>query len=178
MTAWTLSAKWAAKEIDCTLHGILKKCGGACCKTPFFWPPKASGGVCGNLGPDGCKLGDDKPVTCLLYPFRVADGRLGLYGRALITTCKPCYRSGGQSIAEALRGNFAILFGDAEADRIAAAARDGRDIEIAVPDWVIESLAAEAKWEAASALPPGRAEMAAGDPPRRPEHPSLAALRE
>jgi hypothetical protein len=182
MTKWEVSAKWAAKEIDCTLAGIIKRCHGTCCSSKTFWPPKASNGTCKNLDPQkGCILGDEKPVLCLLYPFRAAGGKLNVHGRALVGHCKPNYKQGGRSIAEANRANLALVLGEAQADRIIQAAKDGRNCEVEVPQWVLDAMEVEARWEAANAIPKTRAEMAAMDPPAppaRPEHPSLAELRE
>jgi hypothetical protein len=180
MDRWILSAKWAAKEIDCTVHGILRPggCGAACCRGFAFWPPRSSGtGACGNLGPDGCRLGADKPVTCLLYPFRPPEPpkrTLGLHGRALVGTCRACYRRGGQSILAANRANFELLFGHEAVAAMLESIAAGRDFEFEPPAWVLSALAAEAPWAVANARPPGRAAMAAGPPP---EHPALAALR-
>lgn len=162
-TIWRLSAKWAAKEIDCTLHGILNHCGAACCKGFTYWPPKASGtGVCANLGPEGCRLGPGKPVTCLLYPFRLIGNRLVLHGRTLIPKsgyCAPCYRRGGRTIAENNRDNFAILFGADQADLIVSNTKAGRDTLITVPDEILAALEAERRWEGANLVPISRQGM-------------------
>ncbi len=165
---WRISAKWAGKIIDCTPHGIASACGAKCCKGTAYWPPKASTtGACENLGPEGCILGADKPVTCLLYPFRLLNGALVLHGRTLIPKsgyCAPCYKQGTQTIAEANRANFAILFGEAVADEIVRNTLAETDTRITVPPWVSLSLAAEERWESANATPPGRAGMHE-DPP-------------
>lgn len=159
-TTWKISAAWASKEIDCTLRGITEACGAACCKGTKYWPPRASGtGVCANLSPTGCVLGNDKPVTCLLYPFRVVNGNLVLHGRTLIPKsgyCFPCYRRGGRSIAENNRANFALLFGQEKADEIVRNTLIGLDTVVEVPGWVLKALEKEKEWEAANVVPPGR----------------------
>jgi Fe-S-cluster containining protein len=175
-----VSAKWAVQVIDCTLEGIIKRCHGTCCSSKSFWPPKASGGTCKNLGPQGCVLGDEKPIECLLYPFRIQGDKLNVHGRALISHCRPNHKVGGQSIAEANRANLALVFGEAQADAIVRAAKDGQNIKIDLPQWVADALAVEARWEEANAIPLARAAMAAQSPPAapaRPEHGSLAELR-
>ena len=169
VTVWTLSWKWASKEIDCTLDGILNHCGGACCNGKAYWPPKASAtGACANLGAAGCVLGNDRPVTCLLYPFRLIGDRLVLHGRTLIPKsgyCSPCYKRGGRTIAENNHGNFAILFGAAVADEIVANTKAQRNTAIKVPQEVLDALAAEDPWEAANAVPLTRQEMVGRAPP-------------
>ena len=160
---WRISAKWASHIIDCTLNGIQTGCGGRCCRTKTFWPPSATDGdACGNLGPDGCVLGDDRPVTCLLYPFRLVNGTLVLHGKTLIPksgNCAPCHHKGTQTIAEALHGSFTTLFGAEQADRIVADVLAGRDPIVEVPPDTLRALEAERAWEAANRLPPGRSVM-------------------
>lgn len=110
---WKVSAAWASKHIDCTLRGIIKGCGGICCKNKSFYPAKANGGVCINLEENGCILTPaDKPIKCLLYPFVIKNNSLGLYGRALTWTCKPNYNLRETSILENIKDNFIELFGD------------------------------------------------------------------
>ena len=153
---WRVSAAWASKEIDCTLHGIAREggCGGKCCKGSYFWPAKLSGtGVCLNLGAQGCVLGDEKPVTCLLYPFYVRRNNLEIYGRALIGTCKNCYRQGGKSIAENNHQNFSLLFGPIVADQIIFNTRYGKNTNILVPENVRQDLAREMEQEDSNAMP-------------------------
>lgn len=169
---WRLSAKWASKEVDCTARAIPEKCGGKCCRTPGFWPPSASGtGVCANLTASGCALGPGRPVTCLLYPFRVPPpegGTLVLHGHALVSCCKPAYKSGGQMLIENMRSQFEILFGNDATDLMITNTREGRDSFIAVPGWVLESLAHEAKWEKANANPPDRSKLHEAPPAGNP----------
>ena len=159
---WRVSAAWASKEIDCTLKGILEACGAACCKGETYWPARASGtGVCANLGLRGCTLGDGKPVTCLLYPFRLVGSNLVLHGRTLIPKsgyCSPCHRRGGRSIAENNRRNFALLFGEEVADEIVRNTLADRDTTVEVPAWVLDALEKERAWEASNTTPPGRPE--------------------
>ena len=42
--------------------------------------------VCVHLGEDGCKLGENKPIECAVYPFRVM--RFG--NSEIIAVCKFC----------------------------------------------------------------------------------------
>lgn len=160
---WKISAAWSSKIIDCTPRGIATACGAKCCQGNTYWPPKASGtGQCANLSADGCNLRADRPVTCLLYPLRLVGNSLVLHGRTLIPKsgyCAPCYKQGTQTIAEALRSSFEILFGVPGADTIIRNTLQGIDSYVAVPDWVLKSLADEQRWEKANATPPGRSHM-------------------
>jgi hypothetical protein len=54
-----IAASTLVARHDCTLAGIVARCGGRCCHGPTFWPARSSdagaaGGPCANLGPTGC----------------------------------------------------------------------------------------------------------------------------
>jgi hypothetical protein len=52
-------------------------------------PPNGEGvSVCLHLGEDGCRLGEEKPIECAMYPFRVMS--LGGYKVVAVSKfCKP-----------------------------------------------------------------------------------------
>lgn len=159
-----ISARTLNVEIDCTVHGITREggCSASCCKGFTFWPPRASGtGTCANLGPQGCTLGDDKPVTCLLYPFRLRGNSLVLfiYSTTPTGTCRPCYKRGGQTIGETNRRNLELLFGEKQTELILENAKKGLDTIIKVPDETRAQWEAERTWEKANLTPLGRSKM-------------------
>lgn len=140
-----VSRAWAMKRIDCTMKGITAKdgCGGACCKGNYY-PAKANNGVCIWLGKDGCKLTlKSRPVKCLLYPFVIKNGKLILYGRALLHSCKPCYKKGEETIFENLRGNLIELFGKDEYEKVGKNLKRGRIARLRIPHWMEEQLLIE-----------------------------------
>jgi len=154
-----VSWKWASKEVGCTVDIILgeKGCGGQCCKTPSYYPPKSNGGKCFHLGDKGCKLqADDKPIKCLLYPFVIKNNLLVLHGRSLIGTCKPCYKKGGKMIIEHLADNFVTLFGERQYKRILNDVKNKRDSYIDLTDEFLEQLRNEDKLEIDNTIPPLR----------------------
>lgn len=110
---WSVSAAWASKHIDCTLNGIIKGCGGACCKNSKYFPVLNPKGACFYLGENGCKLTpQEKPIKCLLFPMVIREGKLILFGRALLHFCKPNYKKNEISILENQKNNFIELFGE------------------------------------------------------------------
>jgi hypothetical protein len=162
---WHISAAAATKKIDCTLHGITSECGAACCKGLVFWPPKATGtGVCAHLGPAGCMLGADRPISCLLYPFRLVGKNLVLHVHANVY-CQGCYKAGDKMIVENNRPAFALLFGEEQADIIIQNARAGHGTTVGVKQEVLDALKAEQRWEAANAVPLTRQGMLENEPP-------------
>lgn len=161
VTSWKISAAWGAKELDCTLAGIQERCGAGCCTAGpgnTYWPgTTGANGNCHNLGPQGCVLGDTRPVTCLLYPLRLSKtGTIGLHVRGLTGCCRKTYRVGGRSIIENLRPSLVILFGEEVSDRIIENVLAGNDAFVTPPDWVLEALDLEATWEALNEIPLAR----------------------
>jgi hypothetical protein len=144
---WVLSAKWAQHSIDCTVSGIVTKCHGPCCRRPY-WPASGTDGDdCKYLGGRGCTLPwEDRPVTCLLYPFTVRNNKVVLHGRALIAPCKPC-KGTGPPIIESLRKSFTILFGEVIYANMVRYTKEGRDTHFKVPDWVWERHEKEQAWK-------------------------------
>ncbi len=142
MTKWKISAKWANRVIDCTVAGIVGRCGGKCCYDQF-WPgsaqPQPNGG-CFYLGPKGCTLDvEDRPVTCHLFPFKLnQNNTLTQWHRATMKNqcCAPNFNEGQQTIIETMEQSLRLLFGDAQADAILAGVRGGKDVEVNVPEHV------------------------------------------
>lgn len=161
---WRLSGAWARKRHDCTLAGIIGVCGAACCYAGpggTRWPARAYGPGnqrCGWLGDQGCTLGDARPVTCLLYPFKVnAAGTIVLHHRTVgETSCCAGNHGQGPMLIDAMRGSFTVLFGALAYDRARAAILAGRDAVIPVPDAVWDAYAREAGQEAANSPPVAR----------------------
>lgn len=137
---WRISSAWARQAHECTLAGILARCGGACCKGDTYWPSRAYGTVCGNLGPAGCVLPDaDKPVTCLLYPLRLNhSGALVLHHRATFGKgiCKGNHGQ-GPPLIDALEGQLTELFGADQYAHVRADVLGGRDSWFEVPAAVL-----------------------------------------
>lgn len=152
---WKISAAWASKPHDCTADGIREKCGGRCCRWDA-WPPRSGvDNTCPMLGPDGCKLGENRPVTCHLYPLRLnKSGTLVKHHRANMTTgiCGACANT-GPPLIDAMRGDLTFLFGAEQYEAARAAILDGHDYEVTVPQWVLNGLAREDELEAENAPP-------------------------
>lgn len=152
-----VSAKWATKEIACTMPFIATNCGGACCKGTSYWPSKANGDVCAHLGDKGCKLAiPEKPVTCLLYPFVIKNETLVLHGRALLACCKSNYKIGGKSIWEQNEGNLTTLFGAEQFSRVLKEIKAGRDTYLEITDEFLEQLEFEDSLEEQNIVPVAR----------------------
>lgn len=162
VTRWKISYKCAIQQLDCTVRGITRDggCGGACCKTMSYWPPKA-GDVqnrCDNLGPTGCILGDGKPITCHLYPWRLnKHGTLILShtGFTLGNTCAPCKHHGPRAI-DVILPSLRLLLGPIDAHRIMADIDAGRDPVFDVPPALEAAWNEEHAWETANIVPPPR----------------------
>ncbi len=146
---WRISAAWATKQHDCTLHGIKTRCGG-CCHSKKWWPPAAFNnpdGVCGYLGPVGCTLTpEDKPVKCHLYPFLVSKhGLIHLHfrwGTAKTWGCTGNHGN-GPMLLDALKDNFVHLFGTGQFDRVRKQVLTGEDSYFDVPDNVARDFEVE-----------------------------------
>jgi hypothetical protein len=159
-TTWKMSAACAIKHLDCTFHGITRVggCGGACCKKMSFWPPKAGDdpAQCDRLGPEGCTLGDDRPLTCHLYPFRLnKNNTLVLHHTGFYlkhSTCDPC-RGKGPRVIDAIFQSLVSIFGVFEAARIRDEVDAGRDPIIDVPQGIVDAMAEEDQWEADNTVP-------------------------
>lgn len=143
---WKVSAKWLGHLHDCTAQGIEARCHGGCCKSAAYWPPNAYAGpdnpdtVCGNLGPQGCRLSDaDKPISCLLYPLVLnSAGTLILHHRTQFkTSCCKGNHGQGPPLIEALRGQLCALFGEAQYEEVKAAVELGADAYFEVPPAIL-----------------------------------------
>lgn len=124
---WRVSPEvWVAH--DCTLAGIMARCGGRCCRTPGYWPPlTGEAGVCPLLGEQGCTLTTaDRPVTCLLYPLRLRGDLLVLHHRTRMETSVCAGNHGvGPPLWEAMRPQLVELFGERQWDRVRSAVSAG-----------------------------------------------------
>jgi hypothetical protein len=176
---WRVGAKTMTARHDCTLSGIQARCGGGCCRagpSRSYWPARAYGDVCGNLGPSGCTLSpDDKPVTCLLYPLVAHDdkGSIVLHHRTRLPTsvCRGNYGQGPMLI-DAIADNLRTLFGDAEFERVHAEVTAGRDSYFDVPPDIAEAVRREHGWADRSLKPVPRSQAGTipeSTPPARPD---------
>lgn len=178
---WRVSAKWITKHHDCTLHGISTRCGGVCCCSPAFWPPKAyikpgyvskrenlvdngagkmmPGFACGHLTKNGCEFTlQDRPITCLLYPMVLNDnGTLVAHNR--ITTAKGVCRGNfgnGAMIIDTIRDNLCTLFGEPQVMRVRAEVVAGKDSYFIVPESIQRQYKHERHLESKNAPVPAR----------------------
>jgi hypothetical protein len=157
---WRISAAWAQRPHDCTASGIAARCHGGCCTagpSGLLWPGRAGeGGRCVWLGPAGCSLSaGDRPVGCLLYPFRLnANGTLVLHHATTrpSSICRGNHGLGPPAI-DALRGSLVELLGAEQYARARAEVMAGRDALVEPPPEVLAALAQERSWEAEN-LPP------------------------
>ena len=179
---WKVSAKWATRRHECNLAGITNRCGGMCCSSPAFWPPRAfsdrdatgygdivrngvglkkTGFACGHLTAAGCAFtANERPVTCLLYPFVLnKSGTLVCHNR--ITTekgiCKGNHNN-GPMIIDVVRGNLVALFGEQQVDRVRAAVVGGRDGYLVVSEDILRQYEKEREWEEENVKPVSRLE--------------------
>lgn len=133
-----VSYKWASKILGCEGKFIAAKngCGGACCKTISYYPAKANGGICKHLGELGCNFtNSDRPIKCLLYPFVInKKNKIVLHGRAILGTCKPCYKKGDKMIIEQLKNNFIEIFGVKQYERVLNDVKNKRDSYFLLPE--------------------------------------------
>lgn len=159
---WRISAAWARRRLDCTLHGITRPggCDAGCCKRQSYWPPRAGDNPeqCDNLGPTGCVLGDTRPAVCHLYPLKPnAYGTIVAYRGLLLRghVCEPC--SGhGPLIIEAIEASLVTLFGAEQAERVVREVRAGRDTYVDLSPGMVAALKEEQQWEADNVVPRGR----------------------
>jgi 1-aminocyclopropane-1-carboxylate deaminase/D-cysteine desulfhydrase-like pyridoxal-dependent ACC family enzyme len=157
---WKFSAAWLRRNHDCTAEGIRDRCGGGCCNAVGYWPPRATPGMaCAHLTPQGCSLGDDRPVTCHLYPLRLNEnGTVVLHNRTTQkTSCCKTAHGNGPMLVDALARNLTLLFGEEEYTRIRDGVVRGEDIEVIVPENVWQCYLGEKKQERENANPPGQA---------------------
>ena len=151
---WRISAAWAIKQHDCTLHGIKTRCGG-CCHSKKWWPPAAFNnpdGACGHLVPTGCVLTpEDKPIKCHLYPLVVSkNGLIKLnfrWGTAKTWGCKGNHGN-GPMLLDALKNSLIHLFGAEQFTRVRKQVLTGANSYFDVPDDVVGAFEAECFEEA------------------------------
>jgi len=163
---WRVSPE-LAKPHECTLVGIMSRCGGGCCKSPTYWPPTAYGRedhTCGNLGPTGCVLlPDDKPISCLLYPLRLMRGDIiALHHRTRFSKgiCRGNHGT-GPPLVDALRDNLITLFGEEQVDRVRAAVMGGHGSFVYPSPDLVAQLRAETAREELNLTPINRSETRA-----------------
>lgn len=161
MTVWKVSAAWASKRLNCTLDGIMRHCGGACCtKLAGYWPPRVyeSKGVhCEYLGDKGCTLTEaDRPIDCLLYPliFNNTGNTIILHNRACQPNwvCKGNYREGPPLIV-ALKTCLTALFGEEQYNEVVRRVLRGEDGYF-IPSDVVELHRKVEELQAQLNLPP------------------------
>jgi hypothetical protein len=161
-TQWRVSAAWATKPYECTLRGIMTRCGGHCCHSKVFWPPTSGNqggpGGCHWLGAEGCLLGPDKrPVTCLIYPLKLNKaGTLVIHHKAVVnkTLCSGNYGApDAPMLIDAIAEHMVALFGQQQYDRVRADVVAGRDSYFDVPPHVLAAYEQEERWAAANEIP-------------------------
>lgn len=152
-TVWRFSAKWLARRHDCTLQGILARCGGGCCtagKSGSYWPGRSGPeGRCVHLGPGGCRLIlAARPVTCLLYPLVVnSSDTIVLHHRTVALSSICCGAHGkGPKVVEALRGGLETLIGPRGYQELRASVAAGRDYAVFVDPKIVRALEQEGVW--------------------------------
>jgi hypothetical protein len=150
-TAWRFSASWLSQRHDCTVSGILERCGGGCCTSGpggTYWPARAYGDEphtrCGYLGAQGCTLDPhERPVKCLLYPMVVNDqGTVVRHFRAGLPTsvCKG-NAGNGPMLVDAMASSLVALLGPAGYWRVRQGVLAGTDT------WVELDPAVAAAWQ-------------------------------
>ncbi len=149
-SVWKLSSKWGSKRLNCSLEGIQNGCHARCCHGPIFWPGKSGeNNDCPFLGLSGCLLGkNDRPVTCLLFPFRLSRSNLlTLYWRIALpqSPCRPNFGE-GPLVVESLKDDFEVLFGKETTEKIIQNVRQGIDPTFDVSLNIINSIKREEIW--------------------------------
>ncbi len=162
LTMWKVSAAWSSKAHDCTLTGILARCGGACCYSVpprKYWPSSAANRpdhACHYMGAQGCTLTPaDKPITCLLYPLRLnKNGSLVLHHRTMYaTSCCAGNHGQGPPLIEAMEDSLVGLFGRPQYERVKAQILAGEDSFFTVTPAILAALADEEVWERDNVIP-------------------------
>lgn len=152
-----VSAAWVSKEIGCAMPYIATHCGGGCCRSKAFYPPKSGGradGKCARLTDTGCEFDAiNKPLICLLYPLVIKNNTLVLHGRALLGCCKKNYKVGGLSIWEQNKGNLTILFGEEQWERVNESVKRGEDSWLELSDEFRKQQQIEHVWEQMNMIP-------------------------
>lgn len=156
---WSLSARSARMHLDCSPEGIERGCGGACCAwhNEAFWPANSSPShtSCPQRGPEGCLLGDARPVTCHLYPFKLNPmNMLVAHFWSLKHGCCHPNTHTSRTIWESIRPSFEYLFGREQVERADAHIEAGADPHFRVPIRIAERYLLEAEW-AKQRLAPG-----------------------
>ncbi len=149
---WSLNAASARRHLDCSLDGIRRGCGGRCCWSQggVYWPANSSGtddGCCPHLGPVGCRLGDSRPVTCHLYPFKLSPtNTLHVHIGALLFGC--CHKNtrSKRTAWDSIWPSFVLLFGERQVERADRQIEAGIDPFFQVPDRIAERYFLEAEW--------------------------------
>lgn len=156
---WTVNAASARLHLDCSLEAIRRGCGGRCCWSQggVYWPPSSCGtatGACPHLGPTGCRLGDSRPVTCHLYPFKLSPtNTLHVHVEALLFGCCHKNRRTRRTAWESIRPSFVLLFGAQQVERANRWIESGVDARIHVPSRVAERYFLEAEWSKLRLVP-------------------------
>jgi len=157
-----VSAKWMVKQHNCTLSGIIDKCGGRCCYGPKYWPASSFAGednpthACGYLGESGCTLSEaDRPVKCLLYPSVISKhGTLVLHHRTQMkTSCCAGNHGNGPPLIESIATNLVALFGEEQYTEVLNRLEVMQDGFFDMPPDVADAYAREQAQEEANERP-------------------------
>lgn len=163
LTELKFSAKWCQKRVACTLATVPHVCGAGCCTSRAFWPAMSTdrpNGHCHHLGPQGCRLGVARPVTCHLYPLKISKtGTVVLHYRVTQSPnhfpCRGNYGN-GPMVIEALADSLDHLFGAVTGQHIVDEVRAGRDVIVPIPDHLRNDLNREMRWAADNDIPAPR----------------------
>ncbi len=159
VTLWKVSSKWVNRCFNCTLEGIKTICGGKCCHSQSYYPPRAGkNGMCDFLDMEkGCLFSmEDKPIICMIYPFILNENNtLVIHHRSMNLHCKENYGSGPRFI-EALRGGLEATFGKPLVDYISEATELGIDPYFEVDKNILETVRREEEWAEVSVNPQPR----------------------
>jgi hypothetical protein len=159
---WRISAKWAAKALDCTLQGIVHRCHGGCCysRKGAYWPARAHNpidGPCFWLGDRGCKLQrTDRPLTCLMYPLVLNASNMWVMHYRGRRGCCAANVDKGPMLIDAMADNLIVIFGEQLASEIRKDVRRGRNPEFVVADSVAVQWVHEQTLIAADTIPQPR----------------------
>lgn len=159
---WSISAAWGQKHLDCGTQEGIKRCKGACCSYDKFWPPRVGEENCKFITPKGCSLDmNNRPVTCLLYPFRLnKSNKLVLHIRITLKfwMCNVNYGK-GPMVVVGMQNCFNALFGEKTTDCITTFVKDGRGLTFRVPENVVLAYYDEKDKEKACQQPSSRGKL-------------------
>lgn len=169
VTLWKVSSRWVNRSFNCTLEGIKTICGGKCCHSQSYYPPRAGKhGMCDFLDLEtGCLFSmEDKPIICMIYPFILNENNtLVIHHRSMNLHCKGNYGSGPRFM-ESLRGGLETTFGKIIVDYLMEATELGIDPIFEVDRNILETVKREEKWAELSVNPEPRTSFPVIDNPK------------